>query len=309
MKIRSQLHTSDQHAAPNDLTGSPSAKQQSTGGQQLRQDASGFPPRHSGKTGPEGNRSRPVSAGAVRDHQDAVIFLDIDGVLHSLYGNDIFKESCCDLLEKIIRGTRASVVLSSTWRLQERSVAMVNALLKRRQLASIIDRTKDLSTIFNMHVPREAEVCEWLDRHPKVSRWIAIDDMDLQSDHTEHARRMRGHFVQTNPYTGLVPHNAELAIRLMQQQKPTRMLEDQPVDRQSRHLKSRGRTAADSPRGGDRRPQTADVTAVRLTATRHHDAVVGRATVNRDFAPRARSADKASAQQRISRGHRQFRDR
>lgn len=146
---------------------------------------------------------------------DAVIFLDIDGVVHSLYGQDIFKESCLVLLEKIVLGTGASIVLSSTWRTQAKSYAMVNAMLRQRRLPEIVDRTRDLSAEMQRYIPREAEICEWLDRHPEVTRWIAIDDIDLQSDSTEWARRLRGHFVHTNPNTGLVPADADLALRLM----------------------------------------------------------------------------------------------
>lgn len=149
------------------------------------------------------------------DEVNAVIFLDIDGVVHSLYGQDIFKESCLLLLEKIVRGTGASIVLSSTWRTQAKSYAMVNTMLRQRRLPEIIDRTRDLSAELQRYIPREVEICEWLDRHPEVTRWIAIDDMDLQSDTTEWAQRMRGHFVHTNPNTGLVPADAEQALRLM----------------------------------------------------------------------------------------------
>lgn len=146
---------------------------------------------------------------------DAVIFLDIDGVVHSLYGQDIFKESCLVLLEKIVLGTGASIVLSSTWRTQAKSYAMVNTMLRQRRLPEIVDRTRDLSAEMHRYIPREVEICEWLDRHPEVTRWIAIDDMDLQSDSTEWAHRLRGHFVHTNPNTGLIPADAELALRLI----------------------------------------------------------------------------------------------
>lgn len=55
---------------------------------------------------------------------------------------------------------------------------------------------------------REAEICEWLDRHPSVGTWIAIDDMDLLSSDSEHARRLRGHVVHTNADTGLTLQDA-----------------------------------------------------------------------------------------------------
>lgn len=174
---------------------------------------------------------------------EAVIFLDIDGVLHSLYGQDIFRESCCSLLQQIVRATRSVIVLSSTWRTQARSRTMVDNLLKRLRLPPIVDVTKDLSAMFHRHVPREVEVCEWLDRHPEVMRWIAIDDMDLASEPTEHAMRLRGHFVNTNPHTGLVPPDADLAIRLMQQQE-VRKHSPGPRPRQAvpRHTELRARS-------------------------------------------------------------------
>lgn len=246
-----------------------------------RSGIAGTSPLHSSRYQREGQReqSSPSKGGP---SLESVIFLDIDGVLHSLYGNTIFKDSCLCLLEKIVRATKASIVLSSTWRLQDRSTAMVNQMLRSRHLAPIVDRTKDLSAIHNRHVPREAEVTEWLDRHPQVQRWIAIDDIDLQCGHTEDARRLRGHFVHTNPMSGLVPPNADLAIRLMEMQRPSRKQDD----RHARPL-SRGRVVVDTPMSTARMPYAAH-------------SPVGRATVG-DFVPRVRSFEKASARQRISR--------
>eukprot|EP00929_Paragymnodinium_shiwhaense_P117072 TRINITY_DN8723_c0_g1_i2.p1 TRINITY_DN8723_c0_g1~~TRINITY_DN8723_c0_g1_i2.p1 ORF type:complete len:370 (+),score=92.54 TRINITY_DN8723_c0_g1_i2:103-1212(+) len=149
---------------------------------------------------------------------DTVVFLDVDGVLHSLYGDDLFKPSSCAVFEKIVRQTGAAIVLSSTWRTQQRSVNMLNQFLCSRRLPQIVERTKDLSAAMRRHVPREREICEWLDRHPEVKCWIAIDDMDLQSDDNEWARRLRGHFVHTSSNIGLIAHNGEQAIRLMAQQ-------------------------------------------------------------------------------------------
>lgn len=159
-------------------------------------------------------QSRPSSSRG----PEAVIFLDVDGVLHSLYGNEMFTPSCCSLLVQIVRSTGASIVLSSAWRTQARSYDMVNQILRQLKLASVIDKTKDLSAAARRIVPREFEICEWLDRHPGVRRWIAIDDMDLHTGPNEAATRLRGHFVHTNPRIGLTKANAELAVKLMQRQ-------------------------------------------------------------------------------------------
>jgi len=138
-----------------------------------------------------------------------IIFLDIDGVLHSLHGDDIFLDDCCSLLEEIVRATNAVLVLSSRWRTEPLQVRMINAMLHRRCLPLIHDCTKDLCE------RREVEICEWLDRHPEIGHWVAIDDMDLESATTKSAFRMRRHTVRTQAEVGLTPKDAERAISLL----------------------------------------------------------------------------------------------
>jgi len=72
--------------------------------------------------------------------------------------------------------------------------------------------------------PRAAEICEWLDRHPDVSRWIAIDDMDLlgalvRPKQIAQASRLRGHLVRTRCEEGLTQPEADLAVRLLSKQE------------------------------------------------------------------------------------------
>mmetsp|Transcript_51862 Transcript_51862/g.150934 ORF Transcript_51862/g.150934 Transcript_51862/m.150934 type:complete len:398 (+) Transcript_51862:67-1260(+) len=141
---------------------------------------------------------------------DTVVFLDVDGVLHSLYGEDLFRDSCCSTLARIVKAAKAVLVLSSTWRTEPGKVAILDAILQRWQVGAVVDKTKDLGD-----EPREVEICEWLDRHPEVGRWIAIDDMDLQASSTTAAARMHGHFVRTDAHTGLVAKDADSAIQLL----------------------------------------------------------------------------------------------
>jgi len=149
-----------------------------------------------------------------------VIFLDVDGVLHSLYGEDLFRETCMTLLASIVHATGALLVLSSTWRKEAAKVGLLNEALRRRSLPSITECTKVLDE------PRAAEICEWLDRHPEVSRWIAIDDMDLlgalvRPKQIAQASRLRGHLVRTRCEDGLTQPEADLAIRLLSRQNGT----------------------------------------------------------------------------------------
>jgi len=192
---------------------------------------------------------RPDAGRRPEGRPDTVIFLDIDGVVHSLYGQDMFRESCCQLLDQIVLGTGASIVLSSTWRTQARSRQAVVEFLKQRRLPVFIDQTRDLSAEMNRHVPREVEICEWIDRHPEVLHWIAIDDMDLYSDNTECARRLRGHFVHTNSNTGLIPKDKDEALRLITMQRRS------TADKAERSIEpSYPRHPADSPHAAQRRP-------------------------------------------------------
>lgn len=143
---------------------------------------------------------------------EPVIFLDVDGVLHSLFGDDLFAEGCCSLFEQLVKHTGAKIVLSSTWRLEAANMAELDKMLEDRGLLPVEERTLDLGT------HREFEICEWLDRHPEVTNWIAIDDMDLVVRDNDHARRLQGHFVRTDMNVGLTPPDADLALRLLSTQ-------------------------------------------------------------------------------------------
>lgn len=156
--------------------------------------------------------AQPVQVAAAQQTRgpEVVIFLDIDGVLHSLYGDDLFNESCLALLTDVIKMTGASVVLSSTWRTDAKKISMINGVFKDRGLAEVIDGTPELPG-----QRREAEICAWLDAHSGVKSWIAIDDMDLESGGLD---RMRGHFVRTNQDVGIVEKDAQLALQFLQHQ-------------------------------------------------------------------------------------------
>jgi len=143
---------------------------------------------------------------------EIVLFLDIDGVLHPMEGNQIFNETCCRFLQQIIQTTGASVVLSSTWRKIPRQKDLVNKMLAALGLAQLIGQTPDLGGGANS---RDAEICDWVDKHPSIKRWIAIDDMDLTGGPTLAAQRLRGHFVRTDKNIGLTPQTKDLAIGML----------------------------------------------------------------------------------------------
>jgi len=155
---------------------------------------------------------QPVAQLASAPGPEIVLFLDIDGVLHPYEGDKIFDEPCCRLLEEIVKRTGASIVLSSTWRKIPRQTDLVNKLLVHLGLAPIVSRTPDLGGGGD---GRDAEICDWVDRHPSVKQWIAIDDMDLAGGPSPTSQRLRGHFVRTEKNTGLTPKDKDLAVHLL----------------------------------------------------------------------------------------------
>lgn len=107
-----------------------------------------------------------------------VLFLDIDGVVNCVttaqrhrgaIGIDPYMAL---LVDRIIHATGCDVVLSSTWRLWEKSREEVE-----KQVCKFIDITKSmpLKGGAEMH-ERGKEIAEWLSRHPEVERYAILDD-------------------------------------------------------------------------------------------------------------------------------------
>ena len=115
------------------------------------------------------------------------IFLDIDGVLNNskhltelmnLLGrkqyfsiiNQIhetpFDYRSCTLLQELIKETGAEIILSSTWRLNNNSIEIIE------QYAGIPirDTTPVLDTI------RGEEIKQYLDNHSEITQYVILDD-------------------------------------------------------------------------------------------------------------------------------------
>jgi len=147
----------------------------------------------------------------------AVVFLDIDGVLHSLYGEEVFAESCCRALDRILRHSGARVVLANQWAREgdDRVDLINNNVLRSRGLPPIF------GTIAEVPSGRpEVEICRWLACHPEVGRWVAIDDADLEVSNTPEARAMRGRCIRTDKHIGLTIADADHALEILQAARP-----------------------------------------------------------------------------------------
>ena len=137
-----------------------------------------------------------------------VLFLDHDGVicLRSQWGKrnskksikrgDIFDPFCpkaVKVLNDILKKTEAEIVVTSTWRVHCDLEYMQKLYIKRGIAKAPIDFTKDLENVwdandwFNSYSDfeklhsaiRSKEIMVWLEEHPNVTSWIAIDDLPL----------------------------------------------------------------------------------------------------------------------------------
>lgn len=124
-----------------------------------------------------------------------VVFLDIDGVLNTqrnCLAQDgrarPFDSSAVTALNRVLRATGAKIVVSSTWRIkpvtwsEERRLQWLDELLMLEGMPAgiVVGYTPVLYselTPGNMVArPRREEIQAWLDLHPEVAGWVAIDD-------------------------------------------------------------------------------------------------------------------------------------
>mmetsp|Transcript_60805 Transcript_60805/g.130683 ORF Transcript_60805/g.130683 Transcript_60805/m.130683 type:complete len:210 (+) Transcript_60805:101-730(+) len=139
----------------------------------------------------------------------AIIFLDVDGVLHStsapsdgLFGTRQLME-----LRRIVGSTGAKIVLSSAWRLSYVFADRVSRELWGAGLPGPISATPSLNP---WHTEgRALEIRAWLSAHAGLvdaDRWVAIDDIPLSMDLPHE------HVVTTNGQVGLTRELADSAI-------------------------------------------------------------------------------------------------
>ncbi len=158
---------------------------------------------------------------------DAIIFLDIDGVLNghnwsSSAESNIIQPTPVKHLNRILEETGAKIVLSSSWRYIIHGGAMTldgfEYMLRThgvvsgrlRGLTCKDEETKGAEPddfLSDGYSVRSKQILGWLQMNTSVTRWVAIDDGGLDIDDEN--------FVQTDGRVGLTEADALRAIELL----------------------------------------------------------------------------------------------
>ena len=135
-----------------------------------------------------------------------VIFLDFDGVLAPIRQWDRYGDldpGCIRVLNEIVAGAGADVVVSSTWR-HGKTVAELQEMLEAEGfIGCVIDKTPTGAP----GAGRGDEIASWLAEHA-VSGYVIIDDHGDMGE-------LRTQLVLTHPARGLQPADASRAIAML----------------------------------------------------------------------------------------------
>lgn len=147
-----------------------------------------------------------------------IIFLDIDGVLTSANSNWKLDPVLFARLKIILDKTDANLVISSSWRGDDKESTIRNLTDTTHPLIGdnpfpFIDKIIGVTPRCNAWM-RGQEIRAWFDRHKTLGkiddiRWIAIDDEeDFFADQSDNV-------VYTKSSTGIQDIDVELAIKML----------------------------------------------------------------------------------------------
>ena len=135
-----------------------------------------------------------------------VIFLDIDGVLAPIRRWDRYGDldpACIQVLNEIVAGGGADVIVSSTWRYGKTVAELQETLQAQGFTGCVLDKTPTGAP----GADRGEEIAAWLAEHT-VGGYVIIDDhVDMGA--------LRTRLVQTHSAHGLQPADAPRAIAML----------------------------------------------------------------------------------------------
>lgn len=106
---------------------------------------------------------------------------------------DNFDEKAVKVLNSILEETGTEIVVSSDWRfhanLEELGDYYESQGIIKRPI-STTSRTEDVNPELwkvlrfraDLELERSIEILDWLQKHPEVTNWVAVDDLDMSVD-------------------------------------------------------------------------------------------------------------------------------
>ena len=140
-----------------------------------------------------------------------VVFLDFDGVLAPIRRWDRYGDldpGCIQVLNEIVAGAGADVVVSSTWR-HGKTVSELQEMLEAE---GFIGRVIDKTPVGAPGADRGDEIAAWLAEHA-VGGYVIIDDHGDMGG-------LRTRLVLTHPARGLQQADAPRAIEILERPGP-----------------------------------------------------------------------------------------
>jgi hypothetical protein len=106
------------------------------------------------------------------------------------YRFDNFDEKAIKVLNEILKETGAEIVVSSDWRLYANLEELGEYYLSQGIIKAPIAVTSRIEDIepgaWNLlryradkELERSIEILDWLDKHPEVTNWVAVDDLNM----------------------------------------------------------------------------------------------------------------------------------
>ena len=154
-----------------------------------------------------------------------VLFLDIDGVLNSNFGNNKRQTEISDekikLLAYLVRETNSEIILHSGWRfwfdfelkpLCREANKLVELLEKEDLYINGVTpnlTTEEIRKTKKFSLVKADEILLWINSHNDVTEWVVLDDLDLHNSQIERNQ------VKPDQTVGLTLENVKQAAKIL----------------------------------------------------------------------------------------------
>jgi hypothetical protein len=93
---------------------------------------------------------------------------------------DNFNKKAVDILNDILKQTGAEIIVSSDWKGHATLEELKEMYIKYGVIKSPLDVTPNhYFGRYELEMTRCSEIKDWLEEHPEVTHWVAVDDLDL----------------------------------------------------------------------------------------------------------------------------------